>query len=62
MKPQKPRCNSLGCAVGCYAQTAAGFALLVVGVALVFTLWLMPIGLGLALVGVAMIDPGQACI
>lgn len=62
MKSVKPLCKSLGCALTCYAKTIAGTLLFVSGIAMLFTLWLIPVGLVLAFVGMAMIEPEQACV
>lgn len=57
----RPSCKSLGCALTCYTKTIAGSVLLLGGIASLFTLWLIPVGLAAAFLGVAMIDPEQAC-
>ena len=62
MKAVQPSCKSLGCTLTCYAKTFTGAVSLVSGIAMLFTLWLIPVGLVLAFVGMAMIDPEQPCV
>jgi hypothetical protein len=43
----------------CHLKSDLGMAVFTIGVLLTTTLWLIPLGLAMAITGVAMFDPGQ---
>ncbi len=47
-------CNSFGCDFGRFLQALIGLALLSLGGIMIITFWLLPVGIPVALVGVAM--------
>lgn len=51
-------CESLRCVFGHIGEVLLGTLLLLLGIVFVLTLWLMPLGLPLGLLGVALIEVG----
>ena len=53
-------CESWGCIFGHLGEVLLGIVLLGVGIVFVLTLWLMPVGLPLGLLGAALIETGAS--
>lgn len=58
MATVKRSCDSLVCVLGHLGEIVLGLVLFILGVGLMFTLWLMPVGLPLALFGAALMGAG----
>ena len=59
MSTARSACDSLACNCVRLGKVLLGVMSLFVGIALVFTLWLMPFGLLLALLGAAFVSTGS---
>ena len=61
MTARKGVCRSMTCFAKCYALRLLGVGCVMIGVALSLTLWLQPLGIPPALLGMELVRPGEAC-
>ena len=61
MTTGKGVCQSMMCSAKCYAVRLLGVGFVMAGIGMSLTLWLLPIGLPLALLGMGLVQPGEAC-
>ena len=61
MATGKSVCQSMICFAKCYALRLLGVGCVTAGICLGLTLWLLPLGIPLALLGIGLVRPGEAC-
>ena len=61
MTTRKSVCQSMMCFAKCTAVRLLGVGFVMAGIGMSLTMWLLPIGLPLALLGMGLVRPGEAC-